>query len=103
MTPEARPMRHVTFYTKPGCHLCEDAEELLDGLRNAYNLHITSIDITTDLAIYERYKYDIPVIVVQHGHRRLGDDWPTVDLGGDVMHRAACHLHTMAERIGLGV
>lgn len=77
MTPEARPMRHVTFYTKPGCHLCEDAEELLDGLRNAYDLHITSIDITTDLAIYERYKYEIPVIVVEGGGAiggRIDDD-----------------------------
>lgn len=63
----ARPTYHVTFYTKPGCHLCEQAEELLDDLRRDYDLHVTAIDITRDLAVFERYKYEIPVVVVAGG------------------------------------
>ena len=60
-------MRRVTFYTKPGCHLCERAEELLEDLRRDYDVHVTAIDITADLAVFERYKYEIPVIVVAGG------------------------------------
>ncbi len=62
-----RPVRHVTFYTKPGCHLCEHAEELLEDARPDYDLCVTVIDITTDLTLFERYRYDIPVIVVEGG------------------------------------
>ena len=67
MTTHTRPVRRVTFYTRPGCHLCEQAEELLTDLRLDYDVHVTSIDITTDLAIFERYKYEIPVVVVEGG------------------------------------
>ncbi len=62
-----RPPRRVTFYTKAGCHLCEQAEELLDALRAEYDLQVTAIDITTNLDIYERYKYEIPVVAVEGG------------------------------------
>lgn len=62
--PAGRPIRRVTFYTKPGCHLCEQAEDLLDDCRHRYDVRVTAIDITTDLATFERYKYEIPVIVV---------------------------------------
>lgn len=67
MTASTRPVRHLTFYTKPGCHLCEAVEELLEDLSHTYDLHVTAVDITSDLAIFERYKYDIPVIDVAAG------------------------------------
>ena len=72
MSEPARPVRRVTFYTKPGCHLCEEAEELLDDLRGEYELRVTPFDITTDLAVFERYKYEIPVIVVEGGATVFG-------------------------------
>lgn len=62
-----RPLRRVTFYSKPGCHLCEEAEEFLDDVRDRYELLVTTIDITADLTVFERYKYEIPVIVVEGG------------------------------------
>lgn len=67
MSASARPLRRVTFYTKPGCHLCEQAEELLEDARQDYELQTTSVDITSDLAVFERYKYEIPVIAVEGG------------------------------------
>lgn len=63
----SRPVRHVVFYTKPGCHLCEQAEDLLDDLRAEIDLTIDKRDITADLALFERYRYEIPVIVVDGG------------------------------------
>lgn len=64
---DRRPIRHVTLYTKSGCHLCEHAEELLEDAWPDYDLRVTTIDITTDLTLFERYRYDIPVIVVEGG------------------------------------
>jgi len=60
-------VRRVTFYTKPGCHLCEQAEEVLADLLRDDDGHLTSIDITADLALFERYKYEIPVVIVEGG------------------------------------
>jgi glutaredoxin len=48
----------VQFYTKAGCPLCEDAEELLDALDADYE----KIDIYRDDVLFERYRYRVPVI-----------------------------------------
>ena len=57
------PMQ-VTVYTKPGCHLCDDALQLIDKLTPRYALQVTEVNILEDMAIYERYKLVIPVIQV---------------------------------------
>jgi len=64
---DERPVRNVAFYTKSGCHLCEHAEELLEDVQADYDLRITTVDITTDLALFARYRYEIPVIIVEGG------------------------------------
>lgn len=50
----------VTLYTRPGCHLCEDAEE---WLREA-GADVLLVSILDDPAIYEQYKWRIPVVEV---------------------------------------
>ena len=57
----------VRFYTKAGCHLCEHAEELLELLAEECPLDLKIIDITTDIDIFDRYRYEIPVIAVEGG------------------------------------
>ncbi len=54
----------VTFYTKAGCHLCEDARAMLDEIAAQTAYTLTEIDIRSDLALFERYRYRIPVIVI---------------------------------------
>jgi glutaredoxin len=54
----------VTFYTKAGCHLCEDARELLEEIAENTEYTLTEIDIRSDPAIFELYRYRIPVIVI---------------------------------------
>lgn len=54
----------VTFYTKAGCHLCEDARELLEEIAEDIEYTLTEIDIRRDPAIFELYRYRIPVIVM---------------------------------------
>ncbi len=74
----ARPTRRATFYTKAGCHLCERAEELLEALQDDYDLRVTVVDITSDLMLFERYRYEIPVVAVEGGATVSG----RIDLAG---------------------
>ena len=54
----------VTFYTKAGCHLCEDARDMLDDIAAQTPYDLTEIDIRSDLDIFEKYRYRIPVIII---------------------------------------
>lgn len=58
----------VTFYTKAGCHLCEQAREMLDDISTEVEYDLTEIDIRRDLALFELYRYRIPVIIVNTTH-----------------------------------
>jgi glutaredoxin len=62
-------MRHVLLYTKPGCHLCDEALKLLLSLGEALGqpLEVEEINILEDSALYARYRYRIPVIVIDPG------------------------------------
>lgn len=54
----------VTFYTKSGCHLCEEARDMLDDIAALTPYELTEIDIRKDPAIFEKYRYRIPVIII---------------------------------------
>ena len=57
-------MHRVILYSKPGCHLCEIAHDLLQGLTREFDLTIDEIDITRDAVLLERYRETIPVLVI---------------------------------------
>ena len=50
----------VTFYTRPGCHLCDDARAVLDAEAIEYD----EIDIDSDDALFKRYLERIPVVAI---------------------------------------
>ncbi|GHO96697.1 hypothetical protein KSF_067450 [Reticulibacter mediterranei] len=54
----------VTFYTKAGCHLCDDARDMLDDIAAQKSFELTEIDIRKDLTLFEQYRYRIPVVVL---------------------------------------
>ena len=62
------PELAVTFYTKAGCHLCDDAREMLEEIATDITYKLTEIDIRSDLALFEQYRYRIPVIIVDGTH-----------------------------------
>lgn len=55
---------HITFYSKANCPLCDEVRDALEDLEADFSLHIEEVDITTNLALYERYKHSIPVLVI---------------------------------------
>lgn len=65
-------MLRVILYTKAGCHLCDEAREHLDDLAADLEFDLTEIDIRSDDALFERYRYRIPVIVVDGVERLEG-------------------------------
>jgi glutaredoxin len=54
----------VTLYSKPGCHLCEELRELLGELAPELAFAVAEVNIETEAALFERYRYRIPVLVV---------------------------------------
>lgn len=60
-------MVKLTFYYKPGCWLCDTAEEMLNGLMGKYEIEVNKIDITSDDKLYELYRFDIPVFEFKDG------------------------------------
>jgi glutaredoxin len=58
-------MKTVTLYTKQGCHLCEQALDVLDQLRRRHPFALTIVDILDDPAAYDRYKHDVPVVMLE--------------------------------------
>jgi glutaredoxin len=57
-------MSTVTLYTRPGCHLCDDARAALQRLRARLPFTLQEVDITTDDALHRRYLERIPVIAL---------------------------------------
>ena len=57
-------MPQVTFYTKAGCHLCEEARDMLDDIAAQTVYKLTEIDIRSNTDLFEQYRDRIPVIVI---------------------------------------
>lgn len=56
----------VIFYTKAGCHLCEEAQDMLEDIAALTTYTLTEIDIRSDPTIFEKYRYRIPVIIINN-------------------------------------
>jgi glutaredoxin len=58
----------VTLYSRPGCHLCEEARESLQRVQRAggagVRFDLEEVDITTDDALHMRYLERIPVVTL---------------------------------------
>ena len=85
----------VTIYTKPECHLCEDALDILDRLAPQYDLQITEVNILDDMALYEAFHEEIPVLDIEDG--RLGRlkapiDEPSLRTAFEVARRGVASL-----------
>lgn len=57
-------MTTLTLYSRPGCHLCDDARAALQRLRSRFAFALEEVDITRDDALHRRYLERIPVIAL---------------------------------------
>ena len=63
-TNEKESLPEVILYTRAGCHLCEEAKEVIRGVRDRVPFAFRSIDIDRDPALVKLYNDEVPVIFV---------------------------------------
>src|SRR5713226_10678319 len=56
--------RAITLYTRPGCHLCEDAKALIEPMLGEFGATLREVNIDEDAVLRRRYGTDIPVIFI---------------------------------------
>jgi glutaredoxin len=60
--PKTPPL--VTLYSKPGCHLCEDAKSIIEPLLAEFGATLREVNIDTDARLTEQFGFDIPIIFI---------------------------------------
>lgn len=63
----------VHFYTRPGCHLCDDARMMLKLVQEDVPFQIEEHNIEEDDQLHEKYMLMIPVVeyqgeIIQYGN-----------------------------------
>jgi glutaredoxin len=64
----------ITLYSKPGCHLCDDARRVIDVVCEELGTSYDEVDITTSPELMDAYGEQIPVTFVdgrQHDFWRV--------------------------------
>lgn len=59
----------ITLYSRAGCHLCEDAREILEegaerARRAGREVEVEEVDIDASPALRLRYAFDVPVVAI---------------------------------------
>jgi len=70
-------MSTITLYTKPGCHLCEGVEQVIDHVRRDIPFDLIKRNILDDPTDLKTYGELIPVVLVdgaQHTFWRVNED-----------------------------
>ncbi len=57
-------MIRVTLYSKPGCHLCEMIEPIIQFVQQRRRFDFEKKNILDNPADFQKYQHDIPVITV---------------------------------------
>ena len=64
----------VTFYTRPGCHLCDDARVVIEQVCAELGESYAEVSIADDPDLERRFGHEVPVTFVdgtQHDYRRV--------------------------------
>jgi glutaredoxin len=54
----------VVIYSRPGCHLCEEAKDAINEAQCAGKYTLDEVNIESDPALLGKYRNDIPVILI---------------------------------------
>ncbi len=58
-------MTVLTVYSRPGCHLCQDAVEGLRRMQAEIDFELLELDISADESLHRAYFERIPVISLE--------------------------------------
>ncbi len=54
----------MTLYGKPGCHLCDEAREVVERVRAEHPFDLREVDVSLDPGLNREYGERIPVLSV---------------------------------------
>ena len=60
---------HVVLYSRPGCHLCDEARDVLLAERAKTPFTMNEVDIESDDELVREYGVRIPVVVIDGRER----------------------------------
>jgi glutaredoxin len=58
-------MVHLTLYSRPGCHLCDDMKAVVARVAAATPVSLEEVDISNDAELERKYGREIPVLLVE--------------------------------------
>jgi hypothetical protein len=67
-------MTRLALISRPGCHLCEVAEQVLDRIAADTGEQWTKVDVTDSVELERDYGDRVPVLLldgVEHGYWRI--------------------------------
>jgi glutaredoxin len=70
-------MTRLTLISRPGCHLCEVAEQALDRIADGTGEQWTKVDVTDSVELEREYGDRVPVVLLdgrEHGYWRVEED-----------------------------
>jgi glutaredoxin len=68
MCDQTSAKARVVIYTRPGCHLCDEAKAEIARARCDELFTLEEVNIDTDNELTRRYGYDIPVVTINGAH-----------------------------------
>ena len=57
------PIR-VDIYSRPGCHLCDVAKDVIETVRARFPFELRVIDVESDPQLESAYGTEIPVVLI---------------------------------------
>ena len=54
----------IDIYSRPGCHLCDDAKEVVERVRLRFPFSVRVVDVETDPELEKAYGEQIPVVFI---------------------------------------
>ena len=78
-------MRSVVLYTRSGCHLCDEAREVVRRVTAEQGTSFAEVDVDTDDELRRAYSDQVPVVMVdgkQHDFWRVDEQRLRAALAG---------------------
>ena len=57
-------MLEVEIYSRPGCHLCDEAKAIIEGVRRRFSFNLNVVNVESDPELEKRHGEHIPVVFI---------------------------------------
>ena len=54
----------LTLYSRPGCHLCDEAKEVIQRVQRRVSFDLRVVNVETQPELEKRYGEEIPVVFI---------------------------------------